>query len=60
MARICARPNCSGVVSFAKATGFVKLDLEKSADSNELLLVDAVICGNCSVDLIEWWNRGKK
>lgn len=60
MARVCARPNCDGVVSFDKATGFVKLDLERSVDSNELVIVDALICANCSVDLIEWWNRGKK
>jgi hypothetical protein len=63
MARICARPNCSNVVSQFKALGEVSLYLE-SAPTNDMdgLMVqaDGLICGSCSVDLAEWWNRGKK
>lgn len=62
MARICARPNCSNVVSHYKAVGEVTLYLEKSIDPKDglMLQVKGEICGNCSVDLAEWWNRGKK
>jgi hypothetical protein len=62
MAKICARPNCSNVVSQFKALGEVTLYLEKSPDPSLDVMVQAsgLVCGNCSVDLADWWLRGKK
>jgi hypothetical protein len=58
----CLRPNCDGVVDFSKAYGNVELELERSpeADASLAVLANGRVCANCSVDLAEWWNRGKK
>jgi hypothetical protein len=62
MATICARPNCNKVVSQFKSLGIVSLRLESQFSENgPVLAVDdrGEICGNCSVDLADWWLRGK-
>lgn len=63
MARICARPNCNNELNERfNALGEVTLYLESSPDVKvkPLIVPGLTVCGNCSVDLIEWWNRGKK
>jgi hypothetical protein len=58
----CIRPNCNGEVNFKNAYGNVTLELENSPAEDARLAVatQGRICGNCSVDLAEWWNRGKR
>ena len=61
--RPCDRPGCNNPATDANAVGEVTLYLEKSTDIKNGVMVDvedAKICATCSVDLGEWWNRGKK
>lgn len=59
----CIRPGCKAGVSTDNAIGTVILNLESRYDlmgSDVAAIAHGEICGNCSVDLAEWWNRGKK
>lgn len=56
MARVCARPNCSNVVTFIRAIGNVTLDLERRPeDDGPHITVHGEICAQCTNDLVDWW-----